>query len=67
MTTHTAVLELLPSGAMITATTQLGIQRVEHLGVQRAHLDPPDERPHVLVDITAVTADRAPTTGCMSK
>ena len=45
---------------MITTTAQLGIQRVEHLGVQRAHLDLPDERPHMLIDITA---DSAPTAG----
>jgi hypothetical protein len=63
MATHIAVLDLLRSAAMVTATAQLGIQRVEHLGVQRAYLDLADERPHVLIDVATVTADGALPTG----
>jgi hypothetical protein len=38
-----------PAGAVDMAPPQLGVERIEHLGVQRAGLEPPDERVDVLL------------------
>jgi hypothetical protein len=44
--------------AMVTAVPQLGIERVEHVGVKSGHLDRPDRRQDMPVDLPLVRTPR---------
>ncbi len=48
-----------PTGAVVAATAQLGVEGVEDVGVERPDLEPAEEGREVVADVTAIERPRA--------